>query len=135
MLNYINRTILQAAKKVKYEVKDIAPQTELDLFSSGLIIWSGASDSTIYQDPQVNWAFRALHDSLHLKTRLDFSVEQEIELGRIQASKFDSDLIQELIYCEIALQAQYFAKTGQFVKDQVQFTKDHFAKIGLNGRI
>lgn len=131
-INYINNTILNQASKLVYSVKDIAPDTEKSLFNStGLVIWSGASDNTIYQDASVNWAFRALHDHLHLDTRLDFSVDAEIELGRIQASKYNSRLLQELVFCEVAGQALYFKETGMFIADQVKFTLDWMKAKGF----
>jgi len=122
---YLNQTILNMAKDLNYTVKSQAPSTELDLFNSpSLVIWSGESHNTIYQDKTVNWAFRAIHDAMHLKTRLDFSPEQEIEMGRIQASKIGSDIVAKLFYIEIAGQAEHYLKTGQFVQDQVKFTLD-----------
>ena len=126
LIKYVNQEILRKALNLKYTVADLAPQTEIELFnSSSLVIWSGASDNTIYGDCKVNWAFRALHDALHLKTRFNFDVDSEIELGRLQACQFDSDLMRELIFCEVSLQAAHFKKTGHFVNDQVSFTKQH----------
>ena len=130
--NYVNSLILGQASKLSYIVKADAPSTETALFNeSGLVIWSGASHGTIYQDERVNWAFRALHDDLHLKTGLSFSVDAEIELGRIQASKYTSSLMQDLVFCEVAGQALYFQKTGIFIQDQVQFTVDFLKNKGV----
>lgn len=124
-LNFLNQFVLNQAKDLRYIVKNEAPNTEIDLFnSSSLIIWSGGSDTTIYQDRNVNYAFRAWHDSLHLKTGLGFTVADEIELGRIQASQCGSSFVADLVYCEISLQAAYFLEKGQFVADQLQFTMD-----------
>ncbi len=131
-LNHVNGLILKQASKLSYTVASVAPQTENVLFSStSLVVWSGASDSTIYQDASVNWAFRALHDDLHLKTGLGFTVDEEIEMGRIQASQYESDFMRELIYCEVALQATHFRDTGTFVSNQVEFTVKHLQKMGL----
>lgn len=131
-LNYLNNTILKKAKGLRYLVKDLAPQNENELFnSSGLIIWSGSSDNTIYQDKSVNWAFRALHDALHLKTGLGFSPKHEIEMGKIQASKESSSFLAEIIFCEVAEQAAYFEKTGLFVADQVEFTLNYLKQKGF----
>lgn len=121
--NFINSEILRQAKGLVYTVNEIAPNNETDLFNStGLVIWSGGSDTSIYNDPIVNYAFRALHDALHLETGLGFTHDQEIELGRIQASRFDSDLMRELVYTEVAGQAKYHKETGLFLVDQVSFT-------------
>lgn len=125
LIKYINNKILTQASSLLYTVKDFAPSTESELFTStGLVVWSGSSDNTIFHDSKVNWAFRALHDQLHLKTRLDFSVDAEIELGRIQASKYDG-VMADVVYCEVARQAMYYKSTGSFVSDQVAFTKQY----------
>lgn len=72
-----------------YFPKEIAPQTEIDLFNStSLVVYNGASDNVIWLGPEVNYKFRALHDWWHLKTKLNFTVEEEIELGRIRAAQF-----------------------------------------------
>ena len=113
----------------KHEVRDIAPDTEQGLFqASSLIIWSGASENTIWGSTQGNWAFRAIHDALHLKSGLGFSVDEEIELGRRQASMY-SGLMADLVYCEIAGQALHYKTTGKFVQDQVKFTKEFLKAI------
>ncbi len=128
-IRYINQVILSDASKLNYIVKENAPSDEAGLFNeSSLVIWSGASDKTIFGCPKVNHAFRALHDALHLETRMNFSVESEIELGRIQASKYSSQLIQDLIYCEVSLQAMHYRDTGNFVSNQVEFTHNFFSK-------
>lgn len=132
MLRYINATVLRDAGRLIYTVADVAPSNETDLFNSpSLVIWSGASDKTIYGDATVNYAFRAIHDALHLETGLGFSVEHEIEMGRIQASRQSSSLMAELVYCEVSMQAAHYGTTGQFVQDQVGFTMSHLEKMGF----
>ena len=121
----INSMILKMASTIDYMPQDEAPSTERELFNCGTLkIWTGASDNTIYQDETVNWAFRAIHDAFHLETRLGFTPEEEIEMGRLQASKIDSDILAKLFYIEIAGQAEYYLKTGQFVNDQIKFTME-----------
>lgn len=130
LIRHLNNTILNQASKIAWQPKDIAPGTEKDLFAfkgSELIVWTGASDNTIFGDCRVNWAFRALHDALHIKTGFDFTPDAEIELGRIQASQY-SGIIADLVYCEVSGQAKYYKKNGIFVQDQVEFTKD-FLKL------
>lgn len=125
LIRALNSTILKQASSLHYTVSDKAPNTFQDLYnSSGLVIWSGASDNTIFNDPKVNWAFRALHDALHLKTGIGFTVPEEIELGRIQASQY-TGIIADIVYCEVAGQAEYYLKNGVFVQDQVGFTLEY----------
>lgn len=128
MNNYINNLILNTAPR--HTVADRAPSTVGELFSQPtLVVWSGASDNTIFKDPIVNYAFRALHDQLHLKTRIGFTPAEEIELGRIQANQY-TGLMADLVYVEVAKQAEYYLKNGIFVPDQVEFTKLELKKMG-----
>lgn len=127
MIREFNNLLLKQASKLNYSVSAIAPNSERDLFNNPLVIWNGASDNTIWNDPKVNWAFRALHDALHKVTRLNFTVDCEIELGRIQASQYQG-LLADLIYCEVAGQASYYKANGVFVSDQIGFTKE---RLGL----
>lgn len=125
----INNLILNQASKLNYSVSDLAPSTFRDLKETGLVIWSGESDNTIFDDPSVNHAFRALHDSMHLETGLDFIPEQEIELGRIQASKYDG-FLADLFFIEVSKQAEYYLQNGMFIKDQKLFTLNELNKLG-----
>jgi hypothetical protein len=123
--------MLKIPSEFKNLILQTAPSDEFGLFNtSSLVIWSGASDDTIWADARVNWAFRALHDALHLETGLGFSPKSEIELGRIQASKYEG-LLADLVYCEVAGQAEHYLKTGQFVVDQVEFTIQYLKTKGV----
>lgn len=131
LVKYLNQIVLKQTKNIKYIVKKDAPNNETDLFNCvELVIWNGESDNTIFQDEKINFAFRAWHDSLHLKTGLNFSPESEIELGRIQASKIGSSIVADLVYCEVSGQAEYYKKNGVFVQDQVLFTKEYLKRLG-----
>lgn len=132
MRREFNNLILNTAPR--HLVKDVAPSTERELFGNigQLVVWSGASDATIWNDSRVNYAFRALHDALHLKTGIGFTPKEEIELGRIQANQY-SGLFADLVYIEVAGQAEHFLKTGQFVENQIQFTLDALKKLNYEG--
>ena len=136
MIKYINNSILGSSRDLKYTVRDVAPSTFQDLRNeSSLVVWSGASDSTIFQDKVVNWAFRAFHDTLHLKSGLLFTVDHEIELAKIQASQFGTnDLMQALMYTEIAGQAEYFRLNGTFPENQLEFSATMLSTL-LKGRV
>lgn len=117
----------------KHLIKAVAPATFKDVWNSpSLVVWSGESHNTIWNDPMVNYAFRALHDALHIKTRIGFSPLEEIEIGRIQAAKYESysKLFSDLIYIETAGQAEHYMRTGQFVTDQVEFTINKLKTLG-----
>lgn len=134
-ISYVNNIIQSEVKGLKYIIKADAPSTMHDLVNQGyrsdLIVWNGASDNTIYQDASINYMFRALHDKLHLQTGIDFSVDAEIAIGKIQAAKYASqckELFADLVYAETTGQATYYKINGVFVPDQISFTK-HFLKM------
>lgn len=116
-----NNLILKQASRIIHVVSDIAPSEQRDVFNQGTLkIWTGASEWTIWNDPTVNWAFRAIHDALHIKTGLGFTPDAEIELGRIQANQY-SGLLADIVYLEVAGQAEYFKRTGLFLENQRQW--------------
>lgn len=124
----INNKILLTAPR--FTVSNVAPSTFADLKRQpSLVIWSGESDHTIFGDNRVNWAFRALHDSLHIQTGIGFSPAEEMALGRIQAARYDG-LMADLIYIEVAGQAEHYLKTGRFVSNQVEFAVNSLRKLG-----
>lgn len=129
LIQYLNQQVLTKASKLRYRVSEQAPSTFAELTATpSLVVWSGASDGTIFQDPTVNWAFRAIHDTIHVQTGLRFEFEHELELGRIQASQFDSEIIQRLIYIETAGQSIHFKTHGYFPIKQAEFTTNEFLK-------
>lgn len=129
-IHTVNSRIMRDASKLDYIVKADAPNRVQDLKSTRqLVVWSGASDYTVFADPTVNWAFRALHDALHIQSGLGFTIPEEIELGRIQASLYDG-LLADLVYLEVSGQAEYFARHGEFVTDQVSFTLNGLRSLG-----
>lgn len=129
----LGNILIRQASKLKYRVEDVAPSTALDLFNGPktLVIWSGASENTIWSQKETNWAFRALHDALHIETGIGFTPQEEIYLGRIQASHYEG-IMADLVYIETAGQAEHYLKTGQFVENQIEFTMRQLKKLGVS---
>ena len=124
IIHSLNRQVLELVEHTPYNVVDHAPSTyeELKSHLGTLPVWSGASDRTIFGDPRVNHAFRAHHDTLHLRYQLPFTLEGELELARLQARCYFGDVVQDAIYLEVAAQALHLAETGEFVVNQSDFT-------------
>ena len=125
----LNRLILKLAPK--YTVSDYAPSTFEALqrqSASGLVVWSGASDNTIYGSNIVNHAFRAWHDSLHLKLQADFTLEGEIRVATEQARILNADNLGRIILAEVQDQALYLAKHGSFPINQLEFMIQYLSK-------
>ena len=132
----LNEIVLYSAPT--FEARDIAPSTVPELFGAGsvgtLTVWNGASDGTMFGAANVNHAFRAWHDGLHLATRIGFTVDEEIELGRRQAelvARLSGDRLATLIWLEVAGQASEFKRTGAFVADQVAFARTELKRLGI----
>lgn len=128
---YISQLILNQAKSLKYRVADEGPDTYEELVKErSLVIWSGGTDNSMFSHPEAYWAFRALHDKLHLDTGTNFAAESEMELGRIQASKYDG-IVADLVYAQVAAQNEYYLKNGVFVPNERDFTIEYLKKKGI----
>jgi hypothetical protein len=124
----LNEIVLAAAPR-GWHAADHAPASVADLHAcaagSGLVVWAGASDGTIFGAPAVNHAFRAWHDALHLATGAGFDPTAEVWLGRVQAAataRISGDLAADLVWLEVAGQALEYQRTGRFVMDQLAWT-------------
>jgi hypothetical protein len=128
LCNTLNERILELAPK--HIVSAYAPDTfeTLSRNIGGLVVWDGGSDNTIYGDAKVNWAFRAWHDSLHLKLNADFSLEGETRVALEQA-RILGGYHAEIVLAEVIGQAEYFAKHGEFPTNQVEFIKSYLKGI------
>jgi hypothetical protein len=127
MLSYeLNSKILKLAPR--FEAREIAPDSFEKLkanSTASLVVWSGASDKTIYGDSSVNHAFRAWHDSLHLKLNADFSSTGERLVALEQARLISGDSLGMVLMAEIVGQLEYFQVHGSFPVDQVEFIKQY----------
>jgi len=132
MLSYeLNHKILKLAPR--FMVSDNAPNSFETLKSgstSGLVVWAGASDNTIYGDASVNHAFRAWHDGLHLKLNAPFTFDGEKTVGLEQARLIGGDTMGLIIMAEVIGQVEYLNKYGMFPVDQNRFLASY-----LKGKI
>ena len=65
-----------------WTASDDAPETFDELVRVSkqrgqIVVWKGESDNTIFGEPEFNWAFRAWHDSAHIRTGAPFTLEGE----------------------------------------------------------
>lgn len=121
----LNSRIMSLAPK--HSVSDMAPHSfeTLKANCGRLVVWSGGSDKTIYGDRAVNWAFRAWHDSLHLKLNAPFTEAGETQVALEQARIIGSDTWGKIIIGEVVGQTEYFNKFGHFPADQVEFMRNY----------
>lgn len=134
-----NCAVMQMAMHLMPCGWDVVPESEapdtldklIDLVAkTGRIAVSDAhSEHTIFADPAYNYAFRAWHDWTHWRYRAPFTLEGErdtaahqiIDIGRIFGYGQSFKKFAELIAAEVAGQAEYFEKWGEFPQDQVAF--------------
>lgn len=116
----LNQKIMRLAPA--HRVADHAPGSyeELRRLDSGLVVWAGASESTIYGDRAVNWAFRAWHDSLHIRLNAPFTAEGEARVAYEQA-RILGGFHGRVMLAEVIDQGRVFLETGSFPTDQVSF--------------
>jgi hypothetical protein len=124
----LNRLILKHAPK--YNVSSFVPDSyDLLMRNIGeMVVWDGASSNTIYADVNVNYAFRAWHDKLHIDLNADFSIEGESRVAMEQARLLKSDSLGRIIIVEVIDQAKYFNANGFFPVDQVDFVLKQLRK-------
>lgn len=121
-----------------FDVSDDAPDTLAKLTAhykatGRVLVWSGESDNTIYGDKDVNFAFRAWHDAIHIEHQFEFTLSGEAAVCNIQIQQLikvygASDAVIEfceLIRAEVVGQAELYARTGAYASDQRAFTIDY----------
>lgn len=134
----LNVAVLQLADHLfptGFDVGEDAPGTLEGLTdhidqTGRMLVWSGACEGTIFDDAEVNRAFRAWHDFHHYRGRLPFTLTGEKvaawrQIDDIRALYGDtkaSRTMQALVYAEVVGQAEHFARTGEFPKDQREFS-------------
>jgi hypothetical protein len=96
-----------------------------------LLVWTGASDHSIYPTPFHNWIFRAHHDSLHRRLRLGFSFPEEVRVtqqGILDLGLQCSPLLSTVYWADNVGQQQYFYKYGKFPENQLMFVTDSLSE-------
>lgn len=101
-----------------------------------ITVFNGASDLTIYGEPAVNIAFRAWHDWCHLAGGHNFSVAGETAAAEMQCNHLrfhygmseKTEVLCALVKSEVIGQADYYARTKQFVKHQRPFVLHYMAQ-------
>jgi len=119
-----------------YQASEDAPDTYVKLRAhldrtKQMLVWSGASENTIFGEPEINWAFRAWHDWCHYYGAHPFTPEGERAVVEMQCSHlllFYGDSLQtrqwmKILRAEIIGQQQYFHQHGHFPHDQRAFVE------------
>ena len=134
----LNAAILTIASRLfpaGYDLDDAAPSGLADLQERMNAyrkrVWSGASATTIYGDPEVNYAFRAWHDYHYWRSGLDFTPHHEAIVAELQCADIikvygDSEMTRhwcEIIRAEVIGQMAHFYLHGDYPVDQMAFVQ------------
>jgi len=137
----LNEAILRVVELLLpggFTVSDFAPATYDKLTSHldagrKMVVWSGASNETIYGDPHVNYAFRAWHDWCHWTGSHPFTPEGEYAVYLMQCghlvSLFGPSMRLErwcrILRAEIVGQQEYFYQNGCYPANQRRFIENY----------
>ncbi len=92
--------------------------------------FNGACEDTIYLTRAGNVAFRALHDSTHIRLNASFQLAGEIRVAGAQYRHARRQGVSKdaarLLFLDVAAQAHYYAQTRSFVTNQRAFVWRHW---------
>ena len=124
-----------------YDVSERAPESlpalNQHIAATGrMLVWSGASNDTIFADPETNWAFRAWHDWHHWKLQAKFTPEGERAVYEAQCALLSSlypghHLLSKwraLLDIEVNGQLAHEATYGSFPANQRAFAEYHLPR-------
>ena len=121
--------------KLKYSLTDYDVPQYIIFQEKVLYIWTGASSMTIYPKPWMNWLFRAHHDTMHRKTRLGFSFDEEVAVtkeGIYTLGLLTSPQLANLYWADNVGQQEYLYATGKFPEDQRGFVEAYLGGTWKN---
>ena len=101
-------------------------------------VWNGASDKTIFDCAETNYAFRAWHDWCHWKYGFGFDKQGEtlaLEMQKSHVVKLygngpDSKRWLAILEAEVIGQLEYLEDHGKFPDDQREVTRRYLAVRG-----
>jgi hypothetical protein len=68
--------------------EDVGPEGVLAAYNAGkpIPVWKGDSENTIWGAPELNWLFRAHHDSIHLLCNIPFTLQGEFLVSEVHSA-------------------------------------------------
>ena len=88
-----------------------------------ILVWSGASDNTIFAKPETNHRFRAWHDWIHVVNKLPFDYAGEMKALAIHKAHVHLMWCRGSISYYDAIKIMYFALDIE-IREQLNFHKD-----------
>ena len=95
-----------------------------------LPVYDGNCENTIFSSPEINHAFRAWHDAVHLEHNLGFGFKDELKVARLHIAELRllgiTGLDADLVFNDVAGQIIFFYWKKEYVKDQQKFHQHLF---------
>lgn len=123
-------------------VPELAPETYEGLVNEyqhclntlqPFLVWSGASDKTVFTSPQINHAFRFVHDTDHVMLQAELTHEGELKviLPFIREVMRSAGFVSAVLCaCDLLGQLWYGTNNhGAFVDDQEAFVKQLYSYL------
>lgn len=130
-----------------YDVGSPAPSTLKELNdhikkTGRILVYSGASENTIYGDKEINYAARAWHDYHHYKLQAPFNKAgealvceaQKQDLLKIFGDSPRTRLWMTYLDIEVNDMVEYYEKHGVFPEDQYAFVKERLKQRQVTRR-
>lgn len=90
-----------------------------------LPVYNGGSDETIFSSQDINFAYRAWHDALHLENNLGFKLEDECKIAALHCKELRLMGVTEddcdLIFADTTGQVLYYYHSKEFITNQMNF--------------
>ena len=101
-----------------------------------MLVWGGASDNTIFDCRETNWAFRAWHDWCHLRGKHPFHLVGEEGVMLMQQrhcrllvpEKDKAERFCRILWLEVMGQAAHYERTGAFPENQMEWMEQQLAQ-------
>lgn len=131
--NVAVNTVARRLLPCGFDVAADSPTTHKALVShyratGRVLVWSGASEKTVFACRETNYAFRAWHDSKHILFGLPFTMEGEATVMRLQQRDIHAlydgtraDLFCAILEGEIIGQGEYNVIRGGYPVNQLAF--------------
>lgn len=91
-------------------------------------VFSGGSTDTIFTRREVQYAYRAWHDSIHMAMKLDFSKESELQVAKLQEkialNAGVSERDAKLLRLDLEAHIEYYYAKGQHPVRQLELIYD-----------
>ena len=71
-----------------YVLEDGGPEVVMEAYKNNkpIPVYTGDSEDTIWGEPEINWLFRAHHDTLHLRHNIPFTLLGEYKVAEIHSA-------------------------------------------------